>query len=115
MRRDALGSSHASAIRHLIQSHFKALDHLMRSPQDAAYRMASHLNLPATGVLAAYKGLVLPNAANNFRLLAGKHSELLATAGRVSKLMFESGLLKQPDTLDELIRAEFLPTDDLLR
>jgi NitT/TauT family transport system substrate-binding protein len=103
----------AAAIRHLLQSHFKALDHLRRNPQDAAYRMASHLKLPALDVLPAFKGLVLPDAANNYRLLAGAKPELLATARKLSAVMVRSGLLKQDDSLDALIRADFLPTDFL--
>lgn len=110
MRTDLL-DSHANAIRQLTQSHFKALDHLTRNPQDAAYRMAEHLKLSAADVLPAFKGLVLPNAANNHRLLDGTTPELLATARHVSTVMTRSGLLAQEDSLQDLIRADFLPAD----
>lgn len=104
---------HAPEIRHLLFSHFKALDHLKRNPQDAAYRMASHLKLGAIDVLPAFKGLVLPDAANNYRLLSGAKPELLVTARKLSAVMVRSGLLKQDDSFDALIRADFLPTDFL--
>ena len=59
------------AIRHLIASHLRGRDHLQRNPQDASYRMASHLGLRADEVLASFKGIVLPDLANNRRLLGG--------------------------------------------
>lgn len=110
IRTDVL-ESHASAIRHLLQGHFKALDHLKKNPQDAAYRMANHLKLKAADVLPAFKGLVLPDAVYNRRLLAGTPPELLATARKLSAIMVKGGLLKQEDSLTSLIRADFLPTE----
>lgn len=111
IRSDALDPSHAAAIRHLLFAHFRALDHLNRNPLDAAYRMASRLNLPAADVLPAFKGLLLPDAANNRRLLTGPSPELLDTARRVSAIMVKSELLPRDDTLAGLVHAEFLPSD----
>jgi len=108
--RSDLPDSRAAAVRHLIQSHFKGLNHLTRNPQDAAYRMAGHLKLQPAEVLPAFKGLVLPDATNNLRLLAGASPEMFPTARELSKVMARSGLLKQEDSLDGLIRAEFLPS-----
>lgn len=115
VRTDLLEPAHTKALQHLISGHFRALDHLMRNPQDAAYRMAAHLNLPASQVLIAYKGLVLPTAANNYRLLMGSPPEIHQSAAKLSALMLDAGLLKLPDQLADLIRAEFLPTDNLLK
>lgn len=115
MRGDALDSSHASAVRHLIAAHLRALDHLKRNPQDAAYRMAAHLDLPAPAVLGAFRGLVLPDAENNYRLLAGAQPELLASARKLSGIMVKSGLLKQDDTLVSLLRPDLLPADPLAK
>ncbi len=115
VRTDLLKPVHAKALRHLVAGHFRALDHLIRNPQDAAYRMATHLNLPASQVLIAYKGLVLPNTANNYRLLTGAPPEIHTIAGRLSTRMLDAGLLKLPDQLTNLIRPEFLPTDDILK
>lgn len=115
VRPDALDRAHASALQHLIAGHFRALDHLMRSPQDAAYRMAPHLNLPASGVLLAYKGLMMPTVVSNYRWLAGPQPELLASARRVMPILLGSGAIQQADTLVNLIRADYLPTDALQR
>ncbi len=111
IRSDRLDRSHARAIRHLLGAHFRALKHLNRNPQDAAYRMAPHLGLPAADFLSAFKGLMLPDAAYNYRLLAGTAPELLTSARKLSAVMVKSGLLKQDDPLTTLIRADFLPTD----
>lgn len=109
MRSDHLDLRHATAVRHLIAAHFRALDHLHRNPQDSAYRMAQHLGLPAAGVLAAFKGLLLPDIDNNHRLLRGTVPQLHNAAQILSSSMVKSNLLKQSDSLAGLIRAEFLP------
>ncbi len=113
IRSDRLDYSHASALRHLIAAHFRALDQLKRNPQDSAYRIASHLGLPAAQVLAAFKGLVLPDASNNFRMLAGSAPELLTSAGKLSNIMVNNGLLKHNDPMITLIDADYLPIDFL--
>jgi NitT/TauT family transport system substrate-binding protein len=109
IRGDSLDHSHTNSIRHLLSAYFKALDHLNRNPHDAAYRMASHLNLPSDRVLPAFKGLLLPDAANNYHMMTGSRPELMDTAHKVSAIMLESGLLQRDDTFKELIRPEFLP------
>ena len=111
LRTDKLDYSHATALRHLLAAHFRALDYLNRNPQDSAYRIASHLGLPAAEVLNAFKGLVLPDVSNNHRILAGAEPKLQIDAQKLSKLMVRNNLLKQEDTLSSLIRADFLPTD----
>lgn len=111
VRSDVLDRSHATAVRHLIAAHFRALDYLSRNPQDAAYRMASHLGLPVSDVLPAFKGIWLPDAANNRRLLAGTPPKLLDTARKVSAIMVKEKLLPRDDTLISLVQADFLPAD----
>lgn len=113
IRSDALDNGHASAVRHLISAHFRALDQLNRNPYDAAYRMAAHLGLPAAGVHNAFKGLVLPDVANNYRLLGGASPDLLTRARRLSGIMVKNGMIKQDDTLTLLINSDFLPADPL--
>lgn len=109
MRSEALDRSHAAAIRQLLAAHFRVLDHLNRNPYDAVYRMAGRLNLPADEVLSAFKGLLLPDADNNRRLLTGARPPLLATAQMLSTVMVENSLLPRPDPLATIIRAEYLP------
>lgn len=111
LRREVLDSAHEGAVRHVIAAHFRALDHLRRNPQDAAYRMAGHLNLPAAEVLKAFKGLLIPDASNNMRLLAGTTPALLASARKLSGIMVKGHFLAQEDTLAALVRADYLPSD----
>lgn len=106
-----LDFTHTSAIRHLISANFRAIDHIKRNPHDAAYRMATHLGLPVADVLPAYKGLLLPDAAYNYRLMTGSSPELLTSARRLSNSMFNNGLLKHNDSLNGLVNADFLPID----
>jgi NitT/TauT family transport system substrate-binding protein len=113
IRRDVLDFHHADALRHLLATHFYTLDYLNHNPQDAAYRMAAHLALPAADVLTSLKGLVLPDAANNYRWLAGPAPELLVCARKLSNSMVKSGALEKNDPLDALIFADFLPIDFL--
>lgn len=100
---------HTGALGQLLAAHFRALDHLRRNPQDAAYRMAQRLNLAPDQVLASFKGLVLPDLSNNHRLLAGDTPPLLASARSLSGLMLEAGMLSREDTLTDLLSADFLP------
>lgn len=109
MRDDALDKGRAEAVRHLISAHFLALDYLNRNPQDAAYRMAAHLSLPATGVLPAYWGLLLPDAEGNRHMLRGDTPQLQEAARRVSAMMAKEELLQDGDTFAALARDEFLP------
>jgi NitT/TauT family transport system substrate-binding protein len=115
VRRDALDASHAKALRHLIASHFRALDHLTRNPQDAAYRLAARLNLPPSEVLGAFKGLILPTPANNYRLLAGDQPQLQPIAKRVADILHNAGLVAQRDDLANLIDGSYLPKEGLLQ
>jgi NitT/TauT family transport system substrate-binding protein len=111
IRNDVLNRSHAQAIRHVIYAHFQALNHISHNPHDAAYRMAIHLGLGVQQVLSAYKGLQLPDAANNYRLLADDKPPLLIGASKLATLMLENKLISQPDNLSSLIRDEYLPRD----
>lgn len=111
MRNDRLDHSYATAIRHLISTHFRALTYLTHNPQDTAYRMSAHLGIPASGVLDAYKGLILPNVEGNHDLLSGKDPKLVDTTRKLSNVMVKTGLLNKDDSLAALINADFLPTD----
>jgi NitT/TauT family transport system substrate-binding protein len=115
VRTAVIDRAHAKALRHLVATHFRALDDLTRNPQDAAYRMAGHLKLPAAGVLSAFRGLTLPTLANNYRLLAGSDPELLSTARRVADILHRIGTLSQRDALTDLVNASYLPTEGLLK
>lgn len=107
VRTEILDYRHSNTINHLLSTHFRTLDYLNHNPLDAAYRMSTHLGLPAEKVLSAFKGLLTPDLSNNLLLLS--NSDLLDSARKLSAIMVNSGLLRQEDNLSGLIRPEFLP------
>ena len=113
--RDALDNSHGEAIRHLLMAHFRALDSLVRSPQDAAYRLSSRLALPAPDVLKAFKGLVLPSLVLNYRLLSGDNAQLLSTARRVAEILGSGNSVVEMNNPQELVTTAYLPTEGLFK
>lgn len=112
VRSDVFDRSRAAALRHLIAAHLKAVERLNRNPHDAAYRMAARLGLSADQVMASFRGLVLPDAANNRRMLNDASSPLLGIARKLSALMVKERILSQEDKFDGLIRADYLPIPD---
>lgn len=111
VRTERLGRRQDAAITHLIESHLKALDHLHRNPQDAAYRMAERLELQAGEVLRAYRGLVLPDLASNERLLRARVPALQETARGLLAFKRERGLIAGTDDLRGLIDGRYLPAE----
>jgi NitT/TauT family transport system substrate-binding protein len=109
IRSEVLDRNHAATIRHLVSTHFSALSRLNHNPHDAAYRMSMHMGLPEGEVLAAFKGLLLPDASNNRLLLTGSPPPLLESARKISASLVGEGLLPHDDSLTALIRADFLP------
>lgn len=69
VRADAL-QSHAAALRHLLQCHFAALALLRESPERCTPLMARRLQTVPSKVQALYRGLQLPDLAQNRLMLA---------------------------------------------
>ena len=110
VRSDRLGWRESRGLRHLLQVHFQALEHFQRNPQDAAYRMASRLSLHVADVSLVFRGLVLPDAENNHRLLSGDPPPLVRSAAELSRLMHSSELLPRVDEqLLQLVDDGYLP------
>jgi NitT/TauT family transport system substrate-binding protein len=111
VRQDVI-EKNPEAIRHLVAAHLKGLNFFHSHPQDAAYRMSKHLALPANEVLASFKGLTLPDLANNHRLLAGNTPVLLGKTDSLSAILIQANLLKRADDKLNLVTAEFLPDSE---
>lgn len=92
----------------LVDGYFRALDHLASSPEDAAARMVPRMGIAAEDVLRALHGVHMMNRAANLAWLAGPEPRLLAAARHVGGIMLDSGLLRQPPSLDRLADARFL-------
>lgn len=100
------------AVQHLVKAHLVARHLMHHNPQDSSFRMARHLNLHANEVLSSFKGMVLADLENNRRLLGGEKPVLSDSARKLSEVMVQAGLLPKADTLDALLRADFLPKDE---
>lgn len=109
VRTSLLDHAHGEALRHLVASHLKGLNHLNTNPDDAAYRLAPGFKLPPEKVMASFKGLVLPDLENNLRLLATAQPALLTSAKRIARILQEAGLLQRQADLTELLHPEYLP------
>ncbi|MDP3009165.1 MAG: ABC transporter substrate-binding protein [Methylococcales bacterium] len=101
--------SHASNIKHLIAAHFLARHYFYHNQQDSAYKMAMRMKLSPPDVLNSFRGLNLPNEQANQKYLTDQQSTLLMTANTLSAVMIENAMLTQPDNLQGLVTADFLP------
>lgn len=100
-------------LRALARAHFRALRHFTRHRLDAAHRLAARMKLPPEGVLDTYRGLELPDLAQNRELLGGTAPRLAPTLAEVSQLMRELGSLAHADAPAGIVSDVALPPDDL--
>lgn len=107
MRTDVL-ARRGDAVRALVAAHFLALRHLQTNPRDASHRMAARLKLPSGEAYGAYRGLQLPSAEVNRRLLASG-GEVAATAASLLAAMVHAGILERGDGLQALTSDAYLP------
>lgn len=105
-------NTHATPLRGLVAGYFRALRHLNKNPQDAAYRMADRMHLSAEEVLESFKGLELPRLAANRKLLAAGAPRLQAVAQELSGILVRNGLMNRPDDLSRFASPDFLPQDE---
>ncbi len=93
-------------VTELIVAHFRGLDHLVRNPHDALYRVASRQQVSVAVVRRSLAGIMLPDLAANHRYLAGD-----SRIERAASQMI--GLASDSDTSDakvgEFYSARWLP------
>ncbi len=95
--------------RTLLARYFKAQTYLREHPRDAHRRMAPRLGLTPEAMQAGYQGLVLPDLAENRRLLGGAPSPLQVGAAKLATLMLEKKLLARPIEVSDFIVDTYLP------
>jgi NitT/TauT family transport system substrate-binding protein len=98
-----------NTLRTLLTRYFSALNYLQQQPEDASRRMAPRLGLTPAAVQAGYARLVLPDLAENRRLLSGVPAPLEATAAQLATLMLREKLLAREIDVKQFITAESLP------
>ena len=110
--RPELVDSQAIALTSLIAGNFMARQYFQTNTQDAVYRMAGRLNISASEVFNAFRGLELPTLRNNRKLLIQKDSRLARSAITLSELMYNEGLLPKEDPLNQFLSAAYLPKQE---
>jgi NitT/TauT family transport system substrate-binding protein len=101
-----------AALSGLVAAHFRGQANFRKNPNDTAYRMADRFKLTAKEVIAAYRGLELPNEAHNRRLLDGQAPILVKAAGELAGELVRAGLEKTPPSLAGLVDAGFIPREE---
>lgn len=107
VRADVL-EAQADAIRALVAAHFEARQFFITQPTQASIHMAARLQTPVEEVPASLRGLQLPDAAENRRLLE-EGGNFHRTALELQRVMFEAGLLRKQSGPHELVDTRYLP------
>ncbi len=101
------------ALHQLVAAHFRGLTAFHKNPYDTAYRMAERFKLSPKEVIAAYKGLEMPNASRNHKFLHGENSVIVNAARELGVIMAQAGLLKNSRIdLSHLVSSDFIPREE---
>jgi len=107
VRADAL-QRHAASLRYLLVGFFAAQKMMLDAPGRASGLLAARLQTPPDEVMGLYRGLRLPDLADNRQMLA-RGGAVDVTSQELQKLMLEAGLLPQNSVLQDLTDARYLP------
>ena len=100
--------THTMAIKQLVAAHFEGRRRFFAAPAESWALIAPRLQLPASDVPAAYRGLLLPDLAENRNML--RSGGLLEQSVQVIQRVFlDAGVLRQAVPLASLIDTQFLP------
>lgn len=84
---------HADELTAIIRGQFIAVSNLMRQPDDTIYRLAQETGMASSEVKQTLRGLILPSASYNARLMQGQPSHLQATATALTTLLYSQGMI----------------------
>lgn len=107
VRHDRMAGRSAT-LKALLAAHFRAIDHLRHSREDAARRIAFWRQQSFEEVIRGLSGIQLPDAASNRSMLA-PDGRLLLAAQDLERLMLDQGLLKHGADQRNLVDFRFLP------
>jgi NitT/TauT family transport system substrate-binding protein len=100
--------THTVAIKQLVAAHFEGRRRFFSAPAESWALIAPRLQLPVADVPAAYRGLLLPDLAENRNML--RSGGLLEQSAQVIQRVFlAAGLLRQAVPTVSLIDTQFLP------
>lgn len=98
----------APELRLLVAAHFEARSFMQSHGPEAAKYLAPRMQTPPEQVPGAFRGLSLPDVAENRRLL-GAGGQLTVTAQELQRVMFEAGLIRKIAQPSDLVDTRFLP------
>lgn len=101
--------SHGDQMRAALTAHFRALAYLRQNPWDSAYRIASHLEISADELISSLRGMELPDLIGNQRYLSSQDGDLLRVTNRLSAIMLQAGIIRQPVDIQGLYSSVYLP------
>ena len=107
--RKELMNRYRPQLQALLKAHFRALDYLQQSPDDAYARIAPYLGVSAEQVATMMAGIRVPSLGDNHRLLNGSRPELVRVAGELADFMVQRQLLRRAPAVDHLVQPDFLP------
>ncbi|BCX88907.1 NitT/TauT family transport system substrate-binding protein [Methylomarinovum tepidoasis] len=108
VRRD-LVAGRTAALRRLLTGYFEALAYLHDHPEAAARRIAPRMSVTPAQALRAYRGLHLPDLAENRVWLEGPTPKLVEAATKIKAIMLAHGLLRREVRIEPLPEAAYLP------
>lgn len=108
VRRD-LTAGRTAVLRRLLAGYFEALAYLHDHLEAAARRIARRMGMTPAQVLRAYRGLYLPDLAENHVWLEGPTPKLVEAARKIKAIMLAHGLLRRDVRVDTLPEPAYLP------
>lgn len=108
LRTDAL-QRHGAALRATLDGYFRALTYLRQNPWDAAYKTVAHLGMSAEEMIASLRGLELPDLIGNQRYLSEGNGELQRITQKLSGILQQAGVVRQPVDPLHLYSGAWLP------
>lgn len=100
-------ASHADALQHLVAMQFAALAMFREHPAQAAPYLAPRLQIMPAEVTASFKGLRLPDRAQN-RAMLRQHGDLAKTLPALQTILLDAHLLSKAIDPDTLLDARFV-------
>ena len=98
---------YAEPIKRLVEGHFQARKRFLANPADSG-QMAARLQMPAAEVPQAFRGLILPDAQENRRILrtGGRFDQ---SVQEIQKVFLSGGVLRRAVPTADLVDIRFLP------
>lgn len=100
---------HGDALEALVAGHFRALEDYRSSPIDTAVIMKRRQGMSPEEIVESYKGLRIPDLAENRRYLSAPSPVIEESAGHLARLMYEHRLLQREPDPKGIADDRFLP------